>query len=88
LKERTASLERDSGYYRGRIERTRAQLSEAGIVQRPDAAAAERAYLGHRSRWEGELRSLATLLGYDWEEVTGDRDPRAAVDADRIQEDA
>lgn len=71
-----------------RVERTRARLAEVGIAQRSDRAAVANAYLDHRSRWETELRGLASGLGYDWDEVTGDRDPRAAADADRIREDA
>ncbi|HEV7266491.1 MAG TPA: potassium channel family protein [Falsiroseomonas sp.] len=72
----------------GRIERTRSRLAKVGIAQRPNEAAAASAYLEHRSRWEGALRGLASGLGYDWDEVTGDGDPRAAADADRMREDA
>ena len=71
-----------------RIARTRARLSSAGVALRPDAAEAERIYLEHRRRWEGLLRHLAAQLGYDWDEVTGDHDPRAAVEADRLDQDA
>jgi hypothetical protein len=71
-----------------RIGRTRAKLAEAGIAQRSDEAAAASAYLDHRSRWEGELRGLAKGLGYDWDEITGDRDARAAAEADHMHEDA
>jgi hypothetical protein len=71
-----------------RVGRTRARLAEAGIAQRSDEAAAVRAYLDHRSRWEGEMRALADALGYDWDEVTGDRDPDAAAEADHMRENA
>jgi hypothetical protein len=71
-----------------RVGRTRARLAKAGIAQRSDETATASAYLEHRSRWEGELRGLASGLGYDWDEVTGDGDPRAAADADRMREDA
>lgn len=71
-----------------RVARTRARLASAGIALRPDAAEAERIYLGHRRRWEEPLRHLAARLGYDWDEVTGDHDPRAAVEADTLHEDA
>lgn len=73
---------------RDRIGRTRARLAEVGIALRPDTAAADRAYLDHRLGWERELRRLAIFLGYDWEEVTGDRDTGAAAEADRVRYDA
>lgn len=72
----------------GRIARTRRRLAEAGIALSPDMAAADRAFLDHRQRWEGRLEALAEFLGYDWEEVTGDRDARAAAAADDVREDA
>jgi len=71
-----------------RIGRTRSGLARAGIVLRSDAGEADQTYLAHRSAWEGGLRSLAGWLGYDWEEVTGDADVRAAADADRIHPEA
>jgi len=68
-----------------RIARTRRRLAEAGIVLAADADAADRLYLAHRARWEGELRRLAHALGYDWEEITGDADAGAADEADHAR---
>ncbi|WP_207540968.1 potassium channel family protein [Sabulicella rubraurantiaca] len=83
---RTVNVERND--LADRIARTRARLAKAGIAERPDAAVAIRAYLEHRSRWEGDLKIVASSLGYDWDELTGDQDPRAAAEADRMREDA
>ena len=37
-------------------------------------------YRAQREGWESKLRRLALYLGYDWEEVTGDRDLEYAAD--------
>jgi hypothetical protein len=88
LEERELGDDDQTARRQRRFERTRARLAEAGIALRPDMAAAQRDYLRRRLAWERDLGALAAFLGYDWDEVTGDRDPTAAADADHVREEA
>ena len=63
-----------------RYEQTLARLSEAGIRTRPDVEQGWEEYREQREGWESKLRRLAIHLGYDWDEVTGDRDLEYAAD--------
>ncbi|HKP73684.1 MAG TPA: potassium channel family protein [Pyrinomonadaceae bacterium] len=65
---------------RRRHRQTLKQLRDAGIKVRPDQAAGWEIYRARRARWEPKLHAFATYLGYDWDEVTGDRDLRYAAD--------
>jgi hypothetical protein len=40
-------------------------------------------YRTQREEWESKLRRLALHLGYDWDEVTGDRDLEYAADEEK-----
>ena len=61
-----------------RFDQTLERLSQAGIKTRPDRQAAWKLYRTRREEWESQLHRLANYLGYDWNEVTGDRDLRDA----------
>ena len=63
-----------------RYMQTMQRLSEAGIQVREDIEAGLRKYYENRLDWERGLGLYATFLGYDWDEVTGDRDLRHAED--------
>jgi hypothetical protein len=56
------------------------RLSAAGIQVREDKEAGLQRYYENRLDWERGLGLFATFLGYDWDEVTGDRDLRHAED--------
>ena len=70
----------DERRWRRRYEQTLARLAEAGIKTREDAEAGFEEYRRQREEWESKLRRLALHLGYDWDEVTGDRDLEYAAD--------
>jgi hypothetical protein len=55
-----------------RFNYTLASLEEAGIKIERDREAGLKIYKTCRSEWEGSLFRLASYLGYDWDEVTGD----------------
>jgi len=69
---------------RGRIARVRSRLADAKIVLRSNRAESDSLYHNHRLSWELELRRLAIFLGYDWDEVSGDRNPIVAAEADAL----
>ena len=79
-----AALAGGGARLQGRVARTRARLTEAGIVLRPNRTAAGSLYHSHRLSWELELRRLSLFLGYDWDEVSGDRNPIVAAEADAL----
>ncbi len=60
--------------WRGRWQQTMARLQEAGISVRVDERASWTDYRTRRLEWEAPLNRFATHLGYDWNEVTGDRE--------------
>ncbi|HKG22631.1 MAG TPA: potassium channel family protein [Blastocatellia bacterium] len=70
----------ESFRWRGRFERTLSRLEEAGIRTEKDKQLAWETYQNQRSEWESSLFRFALYLGYDWDEVTGDRDLRIASD--------
>jgi voltage-gated potassium channel Kch len=63
----------ESKRWEARYNYTLAKLDEAGIKTERDAGAGLMIYQAHRGEWEEELFKLALYLGYDWDEVTGDR---------------
>lgn len=63
-----------------RFRATVKKLREAGIKTRRDQAAGWEEYRARREEWETQLHRFALYLGYDWDEVTGDRDLRYAAD--------
>jgi hypothetical protein len=60
--------------WRTRYEQTLRRLNEAGIKTEPDTAKGWEIYQAKRGEWEQQLSLFARHLGYDWDEVTGDRD--------------
>jgi hypothetical protein len=70
----------DGARWRRRYEQTLARLRESGIGLRSDTEQGWEEYRSQREGWESKLRRLAIHLGYDWEEVTGDRDLEYAAD--------
>ncbi|MFL6256750.1 MAG: potassium channel family protein [Pyrinomonadaceae bacterium] len=66
--------------WRRRYEQTLTRLREAGIGIRRDPEQGWEEYRAQREEWESKLRRLALHLGYDWDEVTGDRDLEDASD--------
>jgi hypothetical protein len=71
--------------WRGRYEQSLERLSEIGIKERADAAAGWKVYQALRDEWEPQLYALASYLGYDWDEVTGDKDLEYAADEEMEQ---
>ena len=72
--------EEDGRRWRRRYEQTVARLGESGIKTRDAAEQGWEEYRAQREEWESKLRRLALHLGYDWDEVTGDRDLKYAAD--------
>ncbi|MCA1567066.1 MAG: potassium channel family protein [Acidobacteria bacterium] len=63
-----------------RYRRTLKQLAEADIKTHRDPDRGWEIYREQRERWETKLHAFCEYLGYDWEEVTGDKDLRHATD--------
>lgn len=71
--------EDDEERWRRRFEQTLARLEASGIKTRDDKDAAWKEYRAQREEWESKLERLSLYLGFDWEEVTGDRDLEEAT---------
>lgn len=93
LKELLASLElerrsrrrretpfEESRRWKSRFDQTIGKLKEAGIKVRPEQGDAWEFYRARREEWEAQLHRFSSYLGYDWDEITGDRDLRYAAD--------
>jgi hypothetical protein len=72
-KSRAAKFE-ESRRWETRFGQTLAQLAEADIATKRDREAGWEEYRANREEWEEPLYRFARHLGYDWDEVTGDRD--------------
>jgi hypothetical protein len=70
----------ESRRWERRFGQTLKQLEGDGIKTAPDRAAGWEKYRANREEWEAPLLRFARHLGYDWDEVTGDRDMRYAAD--------
>jgi hypothetical protein len=70
----------ESRRWEDRFAQTMRQLESAGIETRRDRASGFEEYRANREEWEEPLLRFARHLGYDWDEVTGDRDLRYAAD--------
>jgi hypothetical protein len=55
-------------------------LQIAKIKTRTDTEQAFAEYVEDRAAWERQLYHFADFLGYDWDELTGDRNLEDAVD--------
>lgn len=75
----------DEARWGRRYEQTLARLKESGIKTREHPERGWEEYRAQREEWESKLRRLAHHLGYDWEEVTGDRDLEYASDEGKEQ---
>ena len=60
--------------WRHRFEQTLSRFRETSINTAPDRAAGWDLYRCERDEWEPSLQRFAAYLGYEWEEITGDRD--------------
>ena len=69
--------------WRRRFDQTLARLRESKIGIRRDTEQGWEEYRAQREEWESKLRRLAIHLGYDWDEVTGDRDLEYASDEEK-----
>ncbi|HEX8723209.1 MAG TPA: potassium channel family protein [Pyrinomonadaceae bacterium] len=69
--------------WRRRYEQTVARLAGDGVKTRDDTEQGWEEYRQQREEWESKLRRLAIHLGYDWDEVTGDRDLEYAADEEK-----
>jgi hypothetical protein len=65
--------------WRRRFEQTLARLEESGIKTQDDKESSWKEYRAQREEWESKLERLSLYLGFDWEEVTGDRDLEEAT---------
>ena len=72
---------------RRRYRQTLRQLDEAGIKTRRNTGEGWEIYRARREQWETKLHCFAHYLGYDWDEVTGDRDLRYAADDEMPEKD-
>ncbi|MGB8507928.1 MAG: potassium channel family protein [Pyrinomonadaceae bacterium] len=71
--------------WKGRYHATLRRLSDTGIKTRRDVVSGWEAYRAQREEWESRLHQLAAYLGYDWDEVTGDRDLAYAADEEKAE---
>jgi hypothetical protein len=63
-----------------RYRQTLKQLAEADIKTHRDPNKGWEIYSEQRGRWEAKLNAFCEYLGYQWDEVTGDKDLRHATD--------
>jgi hypothetical protein len=70
-----------------RYRQTMKQLAAAGVETRRDTDEGWEIYRQRRGQWETKLHCFARHLGYDWDEVTGDRDLRYAADDEMEEKD-
>jgi hypothetical protein len=77
---RKESVFEESRRWQDRFDQTMHKLKEAGIKTRPQADVAWEHYRTRREEWEAQLHRFSNYLGYDWDEITGDRDLRYAAD--------
>jgi hypothetical protein len=88
--ERRARRRKESPFEEGRrwkhrFQQTMQRLSEAAIKTRPDLDMAWNHYYRRREDWEAQLHRFSTHLGYDWDEITGDRDLLYASDEEMAE---
>jgi hypothetical protein len=78
--ESPGSFAEESRRWALRFRQTLDRLGEAGIKTKSGVEEGWETYRSHRDEWEHPLFALASYLGYDWDEVTGDRDLLYAAD--------
>ncbi|HEY0079357.1 MAG TPA: ion channel [Pyrinomonadaceae bacterium] len=77
-RERQETTDEEARRWTRRFRQTLARLRAEGIRTRADEAEGFEAYRSQREDWESKLRRFALYLGYDWDEITGDRNLRDA----------
>lgn len=80
FKRRNEAPFEESRRWKTRFNQHLQQLQDAGIKVRSDRAAAWEFYRGRREEWETQLHRFSSYLGYEWDEITGDRDLLYAAD--------
>ena len=70
----------ESRRWEKRYRATLRRLRDDGVATNPDTRAGWEIYRAQRDEWEASLHRFANHLGYDWDEVTGDRDLEYAAD--------
>ena len=80
VQERYEITSEEERRWRLRYKATMRRLSSSGIKTRRDMDAGLQEYQAQREEWESKLHRISHYLGYDWDEVTGDRDLRYAAD--------
>jgi hypothetical protein len=73
----------DENRWHGRFVQTLERLNREGIKTRDNVQTSWEEYRAQREEWESKLQRLSLYLGFDWEEVTGDRDLETASDEGR-----
>lgn len=63
-----------------RFKETLERLRASGLTTRIDVNEGFEEYRKQREDWEAKLQRLSLYLGYEWDEVTGDRDLKYAAD--------
>ncbi len=63
-----------------RFDQSMRRLGAVGIRTRADVPGGRRQYVKNRLEWEQQLGAFAAFNGYDWDEITGDRDLQEAED--------
>jgi hypothetical protein len=81
-KSRRAKFE-ESRRWRQRFEQTLRKLEAVGIETQKDIEAGWEEYRANREEWEEPLLRFSRHLGYDWDEITGDRDLQYAADEEK-----
>ncbi|HEU4593732.1 MAG TPA: potassium channel family protein [Pyrinomonadaceae bacterium] len=82
-RETPAEAEEDDERWLRRYRQSVERLNRAGIATRRDLNAGWEEYRAQRQEWESKLQRLSLHLGYDWEEITGDRDLDYAADEEK-----
>jgi hypothetical protein len=85
--QKPAEADEDERRWRSRFNQTCERLRESGIKTRDNIEKGWEEYRARREDWESELQRLALYHGYDWEEVTGDRDLEYASDEKKKEPD-
>jgi hypothetical protein len=82
-----AEVDEDERRWHWRFNQTLERLRDSGVKTRDNTEAGWEEYRARREDWESELQRLALYHGYDWEEVTGDRDLEYAADEEKTEPD-
>ncbi|MEJ7713542.1 MAG: potassium channel family protein [Pyrinomonadaceae bacterium] len=78
----------ESRRWHRRYKQTMSRLKESGIATNPEVQAGFVQYRANRQEWEKRLHRFAHFMGYDWDEITGDRDLNYAHDEEMAEPDS